>query len=80
MRAGSEGRKFRRRSRWSRKEEVTRFTEIVLTPPLTLAKGAVPERAVLDKSKTACPVTASLAVPVRLEVEIVVEAWRRNCA
>jgi organic hydroperoxide reductase OsmC/OhrA len=55
-----------------RKDGTTRFTEIVLKPRLTLPKGADPERAnrVLEKGKTACLVTASLAVPVRLEAEI----------
>ncbi len=59
-----------------RKDGVTRFTEIVLKPRLVLPKGADPERAnrVLDKSKTACLVTASLSTPVRLEAEILAEA------
>ena len=57
-----------------RKDGVTRFTEIVLRPQLTLPKGANPERArrMLEKGKDACLVTASLSVRVRLEVEIVV--------
>jgi hypothetical protein len=40
------------------------------------SKGADPERAkrILEKGKSACPVTASLSVPVRLESEIVVES------
>jgi organic hydroperoxide reductase OsmC/OhrA len=59
-----------------RKDGVTRFTEIVLKPRLVLPKGADPARAnrVLDKSKTACLVTASLTTPVRLEAEILAEA------
>jgi organic hydroperoxide reductase OsmC/OhrA len=59
-----------------RKDGVTRFTEIVLNPRLVLPKGADPERAnrVLDKSKTACLVTASLSTPVRIEAEILAEA------
>jgi organic hydroperoxide reductase OsmC/OhrA len=59
-----------------RKEGVTRFTEIVLKPRLVLPKGADPARAnrVLDKSKTACLVTASLSTPIRLEAEIRAEA------
>jgi organic hydroperoxide reductase OsmC/OhrA len=59
-----------------RKDGTTRFTEIVLKPRLTLPKGADPERAnwVLEKGKTACLVTASLAVPVHLEAEILAEA------
>lgn len=49
-----------------------RSTEIVLKPRLVLTKGADPDRAnrVLEKGKTACLVTASLSVPVRLEAEI----------
>ena len=59
-----------------RQDGVTRFTEIVLKPRLVLAKGADPERAnrMLEKGKTACLVTASLSVPVRLEAEILAEA------
>ena len=59
-----------------REDGATRFTEIVLKPRLTLPKGADPERAhrVLDKGKTACLVTASLSVPVRLEAEILAAA------
>ena len=55
-----------------RKDGVTRFTEIVLKPRLVLPKGADPDRAnrVLEKGKTACLVTSSLSVPVRLEAEI----------
>ena len=55
-----------------RRDGVTRFTEIVLKPRLVLPKGADPDRAnrVLEKGKTACLVTASLSVPVRLEAEI----------
>jgi len=39
---------------------------------LVLPKGADPDRAnrVLEKGKTACLVTSSLSVPVRLEAEI----------
>lgn len=57
-----------------RKDGVTRFTEIVLRPQLTLPKGADTERGrrMLEKGKDACLVTASLSVPVRLETEIVV--------
>lgn len=59
-----------------RKDGVTRFTEIMLKPRLVLPKGADHERAnrVLEKGKTACLVTASLSVPVRLEAEILAEA------
>ena len=59
-----------------RKDGATRFTEIALRTRLTLPKGADPERArrMLEKSKNACLVTASLSVPVRLETKIVVES------
>jgi len=59
-----------------RRDGVTRFTEIVLKPRLVLPKGADPDRAnrVLEKGKTACLVTTSLSVPVRLEAEILAEA------
>lgn len=55
-----------------RVDGVTRFTEIVLRPRLTLASGVDRARAlwVLEKSKKACLVTASLSTPVRLEPEI----------
>ncbi len=58
-----------------RKDGVTRFIEIVLKPRLTLPKGGDAERAIrlLEKGKTACLVTASLAVPVGLEAEIFAE-------
>jgi peroxiredoxin-like protein len=53
----------------------TRFTEIVLRPRLELRKGADRDRAtrMLEKGEKACLVTASLATPVRLEPEIVIE-------
>jgi peroxiredoxin-like protein len=55
-----------------RQEGVTRFTEIVLRPRLTLAVGADPGRAlrILEKSEKACLVSASLSTPIRLEPEI----------
>ena len=51
----------------------TRFVEIVLRPRLTLPPGADRTRAlwVLEKSKKACLVSASLSTPVRVEAEIV---------
>jgi organic hydroperoxide reductase OsmC/OhrA len=59
-----------------RQDGVTRFTGIVLKPRLVLPNGTDPERAsrVLEKGKTACLVTASLSVPVRLEAEILAAA------
>jgi peroxiredoxin-like protein len=56
-----------------RADGVTRFTEIVLRPRITLPVGTDRERAVrvLEKSERACLVSASLATPVRLEPEVV---------
>ena len=55
-----------------RQEKVTRFTEIVLRPRLTISQGTDRDRAlwVLQKSEQACLVSASLATPIRLEPEI----------
>jgi organic hydroperoxide reductase OsmC/OhrA len=55
-----------------RQDGVTRFTEIVLRPRLTLAPGADRTRAlwVLEKSEKTCLVSASLSTPVRLDPEI----------
>jgi peroxiredoxin-like protein len=57
-----------------RRDGGMRFTEIVLRPRLRLPAGADGERArrALEKSEKGCLVTASLAVPVRLEPEIAV--------
>ena len=51
---------------------ITRFTEIVLRPRLTVPVGTDRERAVraLEKSEKACLVSASLSTPIRLEPEI----------
>jgi organic hydroperoxide reductase OsmC/OhrA len=59
-----------------RKDGSTCFTDIVLRSRLTVPKGTDLERArrMLEKGKSACLVTASLSVPVRLESEIVVES------
>jgi peroxiredoxin-like protein len=56
-----------------RQDGVTRFTEIVLRPRLTIGPGADRDRAlaVLHKSERSCLVSASLATPVRLEPELV---------
>jgi len=55
-----------------RQNGVTRFTEIVLRPKLTVPTGA--DRAlaarVLAKSEKACLISASLSTPVRMDAEI----------
>jgi uncharacterized OsmC-like protein len=55
-----------------RQDGVTRFTEIVLRPRLTVPAGTDRERAlrVLEKSEKACLVTASLSAPIRLEATV----------
>ena len=56
-----------------RLDGVTRFTEIVLRPRLTIPAGANRERAlhILEKSEQACLVSASLSTPVRVEADII---------
>jgi peroxiredoxin-like protein len=56
----------------NRQDGVTRFTEIVLRPRLTVASGTDRERAlhILEKSEKTCLVSASLSTPIRLEPEI----------
>lgn len=56
----------------NREDGVTRFTEIVLRPRLTVSSGTDRARAeaVLEKTKTACLVSASLSTPIRMEPEI----------
>jgi peroxiredoxin-like protein len=56
-----------------RKEGVTRFTEIVLRPRLTVAHGTdrVQALRIMEKSEKACLVSASLSTPVRLEPEVI---------
>lgn len=55
-----------------RQTGVTSFTEIVLHPRLTIPPGTDPARAqaVLEKTEKACLVSASLATPIRIELEI----------
>ncbi len=55
-----------------RQDGVTRFTEIVLHPKLTVAAGTDRERVIrlLEKSEKGCLVSASLSTPIRLEPEI----------
>ena len=56
-----------------RQDGVTRFTEIVLRPRLTITAGTDRDRALwlLQKSEKTCLVSASLSTPVRLEPELV---------
>lgn len=56
----------------NRQDGVTRFTEIVLRPRLSVAPGTDRERAlqILEKSKSACLVSASLSTPIRMEPDI----------
>jgi peroxiredoxin-like protein len=56
-----------------RQDGVTRFTEIVLRPRLTLSPGADHSHAlrILERSEKRCLVSASLSTPVRLEAEFV---------
>ena len=56
-----------------RKESVTRFTEIVLRPRITVAHGTDRGQAlrIMEKSEKACLVSASLSTPVRLEPEVI---------
>jgi organic hydroperoxide reductase OsmC/OhrA len=55
-----------------RQDRVTRFTEIVLRAALSLPPGTDRAAAltVLEKTKAACLVSASISTPLRLEVEI----------
>jgi peroxiredoxin-like protein len=57
----------------NKQDGVTRFTEIVLRPRLTLPLGANHERAqrILERSEKACLVSASLSTPIRMEPAIV---------
>ena len=56
-----------------RKDGVTRFTEIVLHPKLTVAPGTNRAQAlrIMEKAEKACLVSASLSTPVRLEGEVI---------
>lgn len=56
----------------NREEGVTRFTEIILRPRLTLPPGTDRARvqAVLERTEKACLVSASLSTPIRMEPEI----------
>ena len=52
-----------------RQDGVTRFSEIVLRPTLSVAAGTTRDRvlSLLQKTEKACLVSASLATPIRLE-------------
>jgi peroxiredoxin-like protein len=58
-----------------RQDGITRFTEIVLRPRLTLRPGQDATRALrlLEKSEQACLVSASLSTPMRIKPEILSE-------
>ena len=55
-----------------RPARVTRFTEIALRAVLTVPSGTdrATAMAALEKTKSACLVSASISTPIRLEVEI----------
>jgi peroxiredoxin-like protein len=55
-----------------RQEGVTRFTEIVLRPRVTVAAGTDRAKTLraLEKSEKACLVSASLRTPIRLEPQV----------
>jgi peroxiredoxin-like protein len=56
-----------------RRDRVTRFSEIVLRPRLTVAAGTDRERVqhLLEKTEKACLVSASLLTPILLEPEVI---------
>jgi peroxiredoxin-like protein len=58
-----------------RVDHVTRFTEIVLRPTLTLGPDVDRERAerLMEKAERGCLVTSSISTPVRFEPAITVE-------
>jgi organic hydroperoxide reductase OsmC/OhrA len=55
-----------------RQDRVIRFTDIVLRASLTVPAGTDRDAAlaVLEKTKTACLVSASISTPIRLEAAI----------
>lgn len=59
----------------ARVDGVTRFTEIILRPQVTVPSGTDRDRMrqILEKSERACLVSASLSTPVRLDAEITEE-------
>jgi peroxiredoxin-like protein len=58
-----------------RQDRITRFTEIVLRPRLTISDDVDPEHAIrlLHKAERACLVSASLMTPIRVVPELVTE-------
>jgi organic hydroperoxide reductase OsmC/OhrA len=60
----------------NREGRTTRFTEVVLTPRLTLSAGADRDHALrtLMKAEATCLVSASISTPIRLAPEIVESA------
>jgi peroxiredoxin-like protein len=57
-----------------RKDGITRFTDVVLRPVMTIPPGTDRERAlrVMEKAEKSCLITASLSTPVRLEAEVII--------
>jgi organic hydroperoxide reductase OsmC/OhrA len=55
-----------------RQDRITRFTDIVLRATLTVAAGTDRARAfaVLERTKVACLVSASISTPIRLEADV----------
>jgi len=55
-----------------RQDRITRFTGIVLRATLTVPEGTDRARALaaLEKTKSACLVSASMSTPIRLEAQI----------
>jgi len=56
----------------NKQDGVTRFTEIVLRPVLTVPPGTDHARArrMLERSETACLISASLSTPIRMEPHV----------
>lgn len=56
-----------------RQQGVTRFTDIILRPKLTVAPGTDHTQAlrIMEKAEKACLVSASLSTPVRLQAEVI---------
>ncbi len=54
-----------------RKQGVTRFTDIILRPKLTVAPGTdrVQALRIMEKAEKACLVSASLSTPVALSLK-----------